>query len=251
MSRIGAFVVTGAGQGIGQAIAQTLIAKGHRVFGLGRTLEKLKATAALLPPETFSFEDCDLTSLETTNSSVLKIRQWLKDQKLPLLGLVNNAGVYDRVSFNDSDDELWQRQFDNNLLSAVRLTRLLQPDLASSAPSSVLNISSTLGIRPIKDTSAYSAIKAAMINWTQTLALEWAPVKIRVNVIAPGLTDTPIHAFHSKPESDSERKFAHGAQPLGRMGTAEDIALAAAFLLSEDSKWTTGSILSVDGGIQL
>jgi NAD(P)-dependent dehydrogenase (short-subunit alcohol dehydrogenase family) len=242
MSNSGAFVVTGAGSGIGQSIAVQIAERGHQVFGLGRDQAKLMNTSRLIRSGTFVFKAVDLACAEKTSSAVQEIQGWLDQTSLPLLGLVNNAGVYDNASFSETPDSIWERQFNSNLLSAVRLTRLLYPCLKAAAPSSVLNISSTLGLRPIVGTSAYSALKAAMVNWSQTLALEWAPYQIRVNCICPGIVETPIHGT---------RVLSGSLQPIGRVGQPHDIAKAAWFLLSEDSAWTTGSVLTVDGGISL
>ncbi|MBX9768071.1 MAG: SDR family oxidoreductase, partial [Bdellovibrionales bacterium] len=109
----------------------------------------------------------------------------------------------------------------------------------------------TLGIRPIANTAAYSATKAAMVNWTKTLAIEEAPHGVRVNCICPGLVDTPIHAFHGQKtlEEQQMRKSMDPLQPLGRMGTSQDIAQMIAALMQ--STWVTGSIVTVDGGIIL
>lgn len=246
---MGVFLVTGAGSGIGQAIAARLTQENHQVFGVGRTTGKLESTAQMLPPDSFSFAAGDLSDPDESQRIIQAFREWKRERRF--LGLVNNAGVFDQLSFKDSTDSIWQKHFEINLLSAIRLTRELSEDLKASAPSSVLNISSTLGLRPVALTSAYSAIKAAMLNWTETLALEWAPLKIRVNAICPGLIDTPIHSFHGEDESSQNRVQAHSAQPLGRMGLPSDVADAAWFLLSEKSSWTTGAVLKVDGGINL
>ena len=248
-SQTGTYIVSGAGSGIGQAIATKIVAQGHQVFGLGRDPLKLAATAKALG-ERFSFVAGDLSSTDDTARVVLAIRECLAGA--PLRGLVNNAGVFDRVSFNNSPDALWRRQFENNVLSAVRLTREFFNELHLGAPSSVLNISSTLGLRPVASTSAYAAMKAALVNWTKTLALEWAPFGIRANCLCPGLVDTPIHAFHRESDASSvARQQAHAAQPLGRLGTPQEIAASAWFLLSPESAWTTGAVMSVDGGISL
>lgn len=242
MSRTGAFLVTGAGSGIGFSIAENLIANGNVVFTLGRDRDKLDTAAKTLGPKVFHFFKADLANSKSIREATEAIRLWLQSNSLPLLGIVNNAGIYDFGAFTQTTDEVWERQFKTNLLSAVHLTRELYPELKAAAPSSVLNISSTLGLRPVSGTSAYSALKAAMVNWTHTLALEWAAQKIRVNCICPGLVQTPIHG---------NRELSAEAQPLGRVGQPEDIARAAGFLLSSDSDWITGAVLPVDGGIHL
>lgn len=248
-TRTGAYVVTGAGSGIGKAIALKLLSEGHYVFGLGRDPKKLQATGKLVGDGRFTSASVDLTRSDESARTTQEIRKWLNEKGHPLLGVVNNAGVFDRASFVQTSDAIWERQFQTNLLSAVRITREFYPELKAAKPSSVLNISSTLGLAPVIETSAYSAIKAAMISWTKAIALEWAPDGIRVNCVCPGLIDTPIHPFHSLDEA--AKAGPHSAQPLGRMGTAEEIAEAAWFLLSEKSVWTTGAVLSVDGGISL
>ncbi len=251
MSKVQAFIVTGAGSGIGQAIAEKIVAQGHQVFGLGRDSKKLERTAGKLGSKNFNFASVNLASSNESARMNGEIRRWLKANDYVLRGVVNNAGVADRLPFDQSSDVVWERQFQNNLLSAVRMTRDFYSELKESQYSSVLNISSNLAVRPIANMVAYSAIKAAMNNWTQGLALEWAKDKIRVNCICPGLVDTPIHPFHGQDDSSDARKAAHGMIPLGRMGTAADIADSAWFLLSEASSWTTGSILTIDGGLSL
>ena len=126
---------------------------------------------------------------------------------------------------------------------------LMKPGLGHS----IVNVSSTLGLRPIENVSAYCATKAAMISWTETMALELGAQNIRVNCVAPGLVDTPIHPFHSQAPEKKQQSLEKLApmQPLGRVGTAEEIARSIYFLASEDSAWTTGATLSVDGGINL
>lgn len=256
MSTKRAFIVTGAGSGIGKAIAAKIIEQGHLVFGLGRNVSKLEKTAIELGADRFFYSSIDLSDKSQVNNELLILRKWLNEQNLVLQGLVNNAGIFDRMEFNQTPDSVWEHQFQNNLLSAVRLARELFPELKQAAsilgPAvSVLNISSTLGLRPIRETSAYSAIKAAMVNWTQCLALEWAEQQIRVNCICPGIVDTPIQSFYGQDSASEMRIAAEKAQPIGHVGQPLDIAEAAWFLLSEKSRWTTGSILTVDGGINL
>jgi NAD(P)-dependent dehydrogenase (short-subunit alcohol dehydrogenase family) len=250
-TKVHAFIVTGAGSGIGRAIAHKIASEGHPVFGLGRDAKKLESLTKELGAKSFTFAAADLSKPAESVRACGEIRRWLKDNSLELRGLVNNAGIADRLPFSESSDEVWERQFQNNLLSAVRLAREFYPELRQSSFSSVLNISSNLGVRPIAGMVPYSAIKAAMNSWTQGLAKEWAEDKIRVNCLCPGLVDTPIHPFHKEDESSATRKQAHQIVPLGRMGTSEEIAAAAWFFLSDASTWTTGSVLTIDGGLGL
>lgn len=242
------FIVSGAGGGIGHGIAHHLLEKGHSVFGFGRDEAKLRAAADGFATPNFGFAAADLSRADQVADGIARARAWIDGR--PLRGLVNNAGVFRRASFLNTDDDEWTRYFTNNLLSAVRLARGFHADLKAAAGASVLMISSTLGIRPVVDTLAYSALKAAMNNLTAGLALEWAPDQIRVNCICPGIVDTPIHAYFGHAD-DPARTGAAGLHPLGRLGQPADVALAAAYLLSNDAAWTTGVVLPVDGGIVL
>jgi NAD(P)-dependent dehydrogenase (short-subunit alcohol dehydrogenase family) len=108
-------------------------------------------------------------------------------------------------------------------------------------------------VSPIEKTSAYSALKAAMINWTMSLAIEGGSKNIRANAVAPGIIDTPIHPFHNfAPEKKMkiESGISH-IQLLPNLGKPEDVAQSIFFLASSKSKFTTGSILNVDGGINI
>jgi len=193
--------------------------------------------------------ECDLSS----KSSIEKASKNILDRCEALHGLVNNAGIFLPGSIESDSDENWESHFAVNLLGPVRLTRALWPLLKRNQSSAIVNISSTLGIRPIPGTGSYSAFKAAMNNWTASLALEGAPHGIRANSLCPGIVDTPIHSFHqSKDPTEVERKnFSQKLQPLGRIGKPQDMAPLVAHLISEDSAWTTGSVIPVDGGILL
>lgn len=237
-------VITGAGSGIGESIALGLARENFKIILLGRNVEKLKEVSK--KTENSLFLSCDLSdpkSVQLTTQEIVK--------KFPDIDtLVNNAGVIQRETFLDSSEESWFDQFNINLFGAVRITRGLWPLLKKNG-GSIVNIASTLGLRPIAATSAYSASKAAMVNWTQCLALEGAVEKIRVNCICPGLVDTPIHSYWGKedPESKAARASFDKAQPLGRMGKPQDIADAVKYVVGAD--WMTGSVLTIDGGISL
>lgn len=244
-----AALITGAGSGIGKATALEFAQQGYFVYLMGRKKEKLeevalhcRAGAALL--------SCDLTKPSDVEKRVHEI---IENPLYQLEVLVNNAGMYKTHSTEEGSDELWREHFETNVLGPVRLTRLLVPYFKKHKKGSIVNISSTLGLRPSGPTGAYSASKAALNNWTQLLAQELGPSGIRVNGICPGLVDTPIHAFHSLTGNKKEEALSKMAslQPLGRIGTPEELARSVYFLASDLSAWTTGAILSVDGGINL
>lgn len=242
-------IITGAGTGIGAAAAKIFSEKNYHVYLLGRTLEKLETTAQGLSSATALA--CDLTDPESVKSICSRILS--SNSSPPVQALINNAGIFRRHSFDEGSDEVWMSQWWSNMMGPVRITRELFSYFKKNRKGSIVNVSSTLGLRPSFETSAYSATKAAMVNWTQSLALEGASFNIRANCVCPGLVDTPIHDFHFLPPSEKEKVLQNlkNMQPLGRVGQPDEIARSVYFLASDESAWTTGAILSVDGGINL
>lgn len=236
MTRPELVVITGASSGIGEHCARVLSAKNYIPILVARRKDALETVArGLKGPSHIIVGDINDPA---TDQEILSI---LRNQ--PLRGLINNAGRYVRSEFSAASDTDWLQTFQTNLFSAARLTRNLLPALRAHDTPAIVNVSSTLGMKPVPHTSVYSASKAAMNSWTQALALELAP-KIRVSCVCPGIIDTPLHAFTAE-----QKKLLAGAQPLGRVGEPSEIADAVVFLL--ESKWTTGAILAVDGGISL
>lgn len=233
-----AAVITGAGSGIGRATALQFAKQNFHVFLLGRDARKLRIThlecgdATSIP--------CDLTRQDEVDQVAKQILSSNKNVEI----LINNAGTFTYKSFEQTTDEDWMGQFAIHVMGTLRITKAFWPTFVKNKKGSIVNVSSTLGLRPTAGTSAYSAMKAAQTNLTQTLALEGAPHNIRVNCVAPGIVDTPIHP----PGAVSQMQ---NAQPLGRVGRPEEIAQSIYFLATEASSWTTGSVLPVDGGINL
>jgi NAD(P)-dependent dehydrogenase (short-subunit alcohol dehydrogenase family) len=239
-------LISGGGSGIGRATALRFLNEGWQVVIIGRRLEPLQEFAGQSPDRIFPFA-CDITKIQDVEklASELRKKSGLADS---LNVIVNNAGIFERRSIRDTDDALWMRIFETNLLGSVRLTREFLPEIERNH-GAIINVSSTLGLRPVAETSAYSALKAAMINWTQCLALEISPSGARANCVCPGIVDTPIHAFHS--QTENEKQGLNSLQPLGRLGRPEDVAHAIWSLSAPGSEWMTGSVLNVDGGIYL
>lgn len=241
-------VITGASSGIGAEIAREFSKHGHFVVLLGRSLEKLQAVQKTLIGKS-SVLAFDLKDLKNHQDRLLE----LLEKTPPVEILINNAGIYSQASFANTTIETWLEQFTVNLLGPVQITQALWPIFVKNRKGSILNISSSLGIKPAANTSAYSAMKAAMNNWTITLAQEGASYNIRANVICPGIVDTPIHGFHTMESAEKARVTTQltKLQMLSFIGEPSDIAKASYFLASDESKWTTASLLSVDGGIGL
>jgi NAD(P)-dependent dehydrogenase (short-subunit alcohol dehydrogenase family) len=235
-----AALITGAGSGIGMATALEFARQGYFVYLMGRNKEKLEAVA-LQCRGGACLLSCDLTDAKAVEKRVQEI---FENPLYQLEVLVNNAGIYKTHDVQTGTDEIWREQFEVNVLGPVRLARLLAPYFKKYKKGSIVNISSTLGLRPAGSTGAYSASKAALNNWTQLLAQELGPFGIRVNAVCPGLVDTPIHP------PDALKSLGH-LQPLGRVGTPEDLAKSIFFVASDASAWTTGALIAVDGGINV
>jgi NAD(P)-dependent dehydrogenase (short-subunit alcohol dehydrogenase family) len=244
-----AALVTGASSGIGQATALEFARQGYFVYLMGRNKERLEKTA-LQCGAGACLLSCDLKDSAQVEK---RLKEIYENPLYRLEVLVNNAGVFKTHSMEEGTDEIWTEQFEANLLAPVRLTRLLIPYFKKHQKGSIVNVSSTLGLRPSSNTGAYSALKAGMISWTQSLAQEAGAYGVRVNCICPGIVDTPIHSFNSLPPAQKKNVLEQMAQlqPLGRIGTPEDLAKSIYFLGSDLSPWTTGAVLAVDGGINL
>lgn len=244
-----AVLVTGASSGIGAATAIEFSKNGYFVYLMARNKERLEEVA-LKCRSGASLVACDMTDMKALDK---RINEMLTAKIHRIETVVNNAGIFARHSTEEGSDELWQTQFSVNMLAPVHLTRAFFPYFKAQGGGQIVNVSSTLGLRPQGPTSAYSAVKAAMVNWTASLAIEGGPFNIRANCVCPGIVDTPIHHFHSL-EADQKNAALDkmkSLQPLGRIGEPTDIAKAIYFLGTEQSSWVTGVSLPVDGGINL
>lgn len=231
-------LITGASSGLGAAMAIQFKEGDYKLILTGRNAERLDEVCNQVGATAQSII-CDLSSPEDINALVKS----LGDDPLDLL--INNAGVVSKNSFEKTPDEEWTQQWVVNMMGPVRLTRSLFPNLKKAHSAKVINVSSTAALRPVLGLSAYSAVKAAMTMWTQSLAQEWAPHGIRVNCICPGIVMTPILGN----PSEEVLQEVHHLHPLGRMGQPRDIAQMTYNLAQAD--WMTGSIITIDGGLNL
>lgn len=231
-------LITGSSSGIGAETARLFSENGYYVHLHGRDSARLEMVAHKLSgPST-------IHKVDLADSKALSF--WLDrlvEDEIPLDCIVNNAGVFSRASFLDTTGEELRRQFEVNVFALADISRSLYP-LLKKQKGNLINVGSTVSLRPIPMTSAYTATKAALVSLTEIQALEWAP-DVRVNCVCPGIVDTPIHQTDT-PEDMND------LQPMKRIGTPLDIAKAIWFLADESSSsWTTGSVLPVSGGIHL
>lgn len=247
-------LVTGAGRGIGRAIALKLAAEGADVVvndiiaenaqAVAREVEALGRRGRAAP--------ADITDLERVQAMV--------DGAIASLGkldvLVNNAG-WDKFSlFSESDPQIWDRIIAINLKGMLNCTKAVLRHMAERQYGKIVNIASDAGRVGSTGESVYSACKGGIIAFTKTLAREVARQKINVNCVCPGPTETAL--WQSMGESELGQRIVDGmrraiplARPLGRLGQPEDIANAVAFFASDEAEWITGQTLSVSGGLTM
>lgn len=239
-------LVTGAGSGVGRAVALALAARGARVALLGRREEWLHETARRIAGAGTLVVPADVTD-EMALATVITT---VGEQFGALDGLVNAAGVAHFASIESTDRATWAHVLDTNLTGPFLVLRAALPWLRRGDRAAVVNVASTLGLVGLAQASAYSAAKGGLVNWTRAVAVELASQGVRVNAVAPGVIDTPML---DTPRGDPAELAAHRARlaathPLGRIARAEEIAAMIVTLLDPDSSFITGSIVVVDGG---
>jgi len=236
-------LVTGAGSGIGKAIAETYTREGARITVADLNLDAAQETARGIGNNAIAVR-CDVTRKAEIAAAV--------KETIAAFGgfdiLVNNAGAThtNKPMMEISEDE-YDRVFAVNVKGLFQFCQAVVPHFRERGGGVIVNIGSTAGLRPRPGLSAYNATKGAVHNLTKTLAVELAPDRIRVCAIAPVATDTPLLPSFLGPAPGQREKFI-ATVPLGRLAQPQDIANAALFLASADAGFVTGNIVEVDGG---
>jgi NAD(P)-dependent dehydrogenase (short-subunit alcohol dehydrogenase family) len=241
-------LVTGGSKGIGRAIALALAEDGADVALAARNPEPLEKTAreieergrrALAVPT-------DVTDPDQCRALVERVTGELGGLDV----LVNNAGAAPFLStFEAARLEGWEKYFRITFTGAVYCTHAAADALLGREGASVINVASVAAFIASPGLTYYAAAKAALVSFTKTLALEWAPHGVRVNAIAPGFVETDMNVMAR--EDPSFHESIRSQIPLGRWGTAEDVAGVARFLASDAAAWMTGSVVVIDGGQSL
>jgi 2-hydroxycyclohexanecarboxyl-CoA dehydrogenase len=244
-------LVTGAGRGIGRAIALTLAREGCQV-GLADVLPG-SAEAAAAEVEALGAKGLalpvDLTSRAEVESMVGKALAQLGQIDV----LVNNAG-WDRMGlFLDTDEDTWDRIIAVNLKAMLYVCKAVLPHMVARGAGKVVNVASDAGRVGSSGEAVYSATKGAVIAFSKALAREMARHRITVNVVCPGLTETPLlqSLRDQSPKMEKILEAVTRATPLGRVATPEEIAGAVAFFASPEADFVTGQTLSVSGGLTM
>jgi NAD(P)-dependent dehydrogenase (short-subunit alcohol dehydrogenase family) len=240
-----AVIVTGAGSGIGAAAARQLAAAGAGVVLVGRRAELLQEVADSINASSGRaiFVSADLAD----PGSSRRVTQACLGHFARIDGLVNNAAVVRHVPLPDWTVEGFDEHVAINVRAPFFLIQAALPALLDSPLKSVVNIGSASGILQRVGHSVYGMTKSALGYLTQTLAGELAPSGIRVNCIAPGPVDTPIHATYASDLEEAYR-WMESQVPLGRIGTPDEVARWILLLLSPVASFMTGAVIPLDGG---
>jgi len=237
-------VVTGAGRGIGHAIAVRLASEGARVACVSRTQANAKRTADeinIIRADAAKSYAVDVAD----HAAVQKIGAQILEDLMKIDILVNNAGVTrDGLAMRMSIED-WDAVVNTNLRGAFNFTQAVVRAMTKQRSGRIINISSVIGLIGNAGQTNYAASKAGLIGLTKSLAKELASRNITVNAVAPGFITTDMTAGLS----DEIKKGLQSKIPLGKTGMPEDIANAVAFLASAEAGYITGQVLCVDGGI--
>lgn len=243
-------VVTGAGSGIGRAIAERLAAAGAAVAVLDRNLDGARETVDHIKrgeARALAVE-ADITSLAAVAAAFASVRAAFGAITI----LVNNAGWDHIEPFVQNSPELWDRLIDINLKGPIYCTRTVIDEMIGAGRGKIISISSDGARVGSTGEAVYSACKGGVISFSKTLARELARHHINVNVVCPGPTDTALIAeIVSRPDGAKIIEAMTRAVPFRRLATPQEIAAAVAFFASPDSDFITGQVLSVSGGLTM
>jgi NAD(P)-dependent dehydrogenase (short-subunit alcohol dehydrogenase family) len=231
--------VTGAGSGIGLATAKLLWAEGARVAALD--LQPPGAEEGVLP----------VTADVTDQSSLDNAAEQVTGAFGGVDVLVCNAGIGSSGTVVDNPDEEWHRVYDVNVVGIVRTVRAFVEPLRASQRAAIVNTASIVSVVGLPQRACYGASKGAVLALTLAMAADFTADGIRVNCVCPGTVDTPWvgRLLNAAPDPEVARRNLIARQPVGRLGTAEEIAEAIVYLASPTSGYVTGTALMIDGGI--
>jgi NAD(P)-dependent dehydrogenase (short-subunit alcohol dehydrogenase family) len=233
-------VVTGGASGIGAATAKLLVERGARVAVLDRDVADVDWTA-------FAAVPCDVTSTATVDAAISDVVSRLGGIDI----LVNNAGIGAVGDVTENGEDEWHRVLDVNVVGIARVTRAAMPHLRESPHAAIVNTCSVVATVGVPQRAVYAASKGAVAALTLAMAADHVADGVRVNAVTPGTADTPWveRLLEQSGDAAAAAEALRARQPMGRLVTADEVAYAIAYLASPMSGSTTGTILSVDGGM--
>ena len=240
------YLVTGASSGLGLAVSQQLTKNGHFVIGLGRDWQKVNESSDDVELTKWHREIFDLRNTENIES----LFQDLIARFGKLDGLIHCAGVEETLPITLYSPDKVKQLYEINVFAAHELLRVFFKKKNSNDNSSIVVLSSVMGVLGQFGKTGYCATKAALLGLVKASALEFSKRRIRVNAVLPGVVDTPMtQNLFSKLDKEGKDQIIN-MHPLG-IGEPSDVAHLVGFLLSPDSKWITGQDLIIDGGYSI
>ena len=234
--------VTAAGQGIGRATAIAFADEGARVWAADINDSTLATLAAEQP--SIATRHLDVTAADEIEAFAHELGA--------VDVLFNCAGLVHEGTILDCDEAAWSRSFDLNATAMYRLIRAFLPAMIEAGGASIVNVSSVASsVKGVPNRFAYSASKAAVIGLTKAVAVDFVKQGVRCNVVCPGTVHTPSWEARAAnaPNPDKARRDFIARQPMGRLGTPEEVAALAVYLASEESAFTTGAVHVIDGAM--
>lgn len=244
-------IVGGASQGIGLGIARALAAEGARVVISGRREERLKAAADRLRQETGAAILCVAADVRKNDDCERVVSAAVAEFGAVDI-LVNNDGAPPIGTIETFDDTAWEKAFEQNILSVVRMVRQCVPHMRRRGGGSIVNIAAVSAIQPAEGYALSASTWAGILAYAKTLSIELGPSGITVNTILPGFIDTPRLQKVLLQPGDGEaaaRDALRAQNALGRIGSVEDVAALAVLLASPRGSFITGTATQVDGGM--
>ena len=238
-------VVTGGASGIGAATVRRFVSEGADVCILDRDLISAERLASECGGETFALE-LDVRQ----ETAVRRAAERVLSRWGVIDVLVNNAGSELNKTYDETTMDEWDRVLDTDLKGPWLLCKYFVPSMVEHGAGSVINVSSLNGLVGFPLSTAYGSAKGGLVVFTKDMAIELATSGVRINCVCPGVIQTPMMERWTDlmPDKEEAKAMLRGVMPIGRMGTAEEVAGAILFFASEDSSLCQGAVLSVDGG---
>ncbi len=246
-------VVTGAGSGIGQAIASTFASNGARVVALDRDLEAASGTVESIRAAggAASALDCDVAIADSVEAAFARIDSDKNSQRIDIL--INNAGIANIGTVENTSEADFDRVYSVNVKGIFLCSRAAVRRMLASGGGVILNLASIASLIGLTDRFAYSMSKGAVLTMTRSIAVDYVKRGIRCNCICPARVHTPfvdgyLRATYPGREAEMFKQLSE-YQPLGRMGTPEEVAALALYLCSDEASFITGQAYPIDGGV--
>ncbi len=244
-------IITGAGAGIGRACCLLFAEEGAKVIAVD--LDPVALSSVAEEVRRAGVKILDIQADISRAADVERIVSTAAENSLVINILFNNAGIVPHGKIHETTEADWDRTMAVNVKSMYLMSHAVVPIFLKHGGGVILNTSSATALRSVVDRAAYTTSKGAVVALTKSMAIDYVRDGIRVNCLCPGTIDTP--SLHQRlaafPDPEEARKQFVARQPMGRLGTAEEVARAALFLVSEDAKFVTGIAFSIDGGFTI